>query len=161
VTVDGPSGDPLFFVGFLDDYFAECDEHLNLARRGLLALEASVGRPQANRTLLDDLFRSFHSLKGISGMVGEGEAERLAHQMESYFRTLRDEGVSLTATGMDALIIATRVLGEVIEARRADRTPPNIEFVLDLLDAATTGKHQAPPSQSWNGCHPLMPCRPA
>ena len=33
-----------FFAQFLDDYFAECDEHLTLVRRHLLALEEQAGR---------------------------------------------------------------------------------------------------------------------
>ena len=33
-----------FLDTFLDDYFAECDEHLITVRRTLLALESSVGR---------------------------------------------------------------------------------------------------------------------
>jgi hypothetical protein len=32
-----------FFAQFLDDYFAECDEHLTLVRRHLLALEEQAG----------------------------------------------------------------------------------------------------------------------
>ena len=58
------------FAAFMDDYFAECDEHLAIIRRLLLELETSVGadRPVA-AAVLEELFRSFHSIKGISGMV--------------------------------------------------------------------------------------------
>src|SRR5678815_5099025 len=64
--------------GFLDDYFAECDEHLAEARRHLLTLEAAVDSPATQRQPIDNLFRIFHSIKRISGMVELREAEELA-----------------------------------------------------------------------------------
>ena len=99
------------FPDFLDDYFAECDEHLTLVRRGLLTLETFISQPRLDRALLDELFRSFHSLKGISAMVGVREAEQLAHDMESYLRGLRDEQLALTMQGLDELIAGTVPLG--------------------------------------------------
>lgn len=138
MSVTEPEIENDFFAGFLDDYFAECDEHLTLARRALLSLEASVNQPQVNRGLLDDLFRSFHSLKGISGMVGVREAEQLAHEMESYLRNLRQDQGVLTPEGMDALIVGTRVLEEVVIARRNQAPPPEITLVLNQLSQVTS-----------------------
>ena len=79
-----------FFDQFLDDYYAECDEHLVSIRRALVALEDEVADGTLDRAVLDNLFRSFHTLKGISGMVGLGAAEQLAHHLESYLRELRE-----------------------------------------------------------------------
>src|ERR671927_378752 len=90
VSTAEPEANNEFFAEFLDDYFAECDEHLTVVRRGLLALECFIGQPHVDRALLDELFRSFHSLKGISAMVGVRPAEQLAHHLESYLRGLRD-----------------------------------------------------------------------
>ena len=78
-----------FAAGFLDDYFAECDEHLTIVRRLLLELpDAQADRP-VRPAALEELFRSFHSVKGVSGMVGAREAELLAHHLEDYLRVLR------------------------------------------------------------------------
>ncbi|MBO0351581.1 Hpt domain-containing protein [Phormidium pseudopriestleyi FRX01] len=44
-------------------------------RRELLAIEPFVGKQKIERSVLNELFRSFHSLKGLSGMVGVKEAE--------------------------------------------------------------------------------------
>ena len=107
--------------GFLDDYFAECDEHLVEARRHLLALEASLGSPAHERTAVDDLFRIFHSIKGISGMVELREAEELAHEMESYLRAFGGANVLLTAEGVDALIDGAQRLEQVVAARSRSR----------------------------------------
>jgi two-component system chemotaxis sensor kinase CheA len=124
-----------FFAQFLDDYFAECDEHLTLVRRHLLALEEQAGRPEVNPALLDELFRSFHTLKGISAMVDLSGAEQLAHHMESYLRALRQKEVRPGAEGVETLMAATTVLERVIAARRKDEAPPAIDTTVARLRA--------------------------
>ncbi|MFL6283913.1 MAG: chemotaxis protein CheA [Pyrinomonadaceae bacterium] len=138
-----------FFAQFLDDYFAECDEHLTLVRRHLLALEEQVGRPEVDPALLDELFRSFHTLKGISAMVDLSEAEQLAHQMESYLRVLRQKEARTSAEGVETLMAATTVLERVIAARRVDEAAPTINTTVERLRAlhaepAPTNEQLAP-----------------
>jgi two-component system chemotaxis sensor kinase CheA len=123
-----------FAADFMDDYFAEADEHLVAVGRGLLALEATIGSgvPAA---VLEDLFRSFHSLKGISAMVELREAELLAHHMESCLRALRQGSVTVTSEIVDALVTSTRMLEGVVGAARAGTPPPTIEPVIETLVA--------------------------
>ena len=121
------------FPDFLDDYFAECDEHLTGVRRLLLALEQSVGRDEINRAVLDELFRHFHSIKGISGMVELRQAEDLAHRLEDYLRVLRKGDVTLSAEGMDALFEGTQVLERVVGVRRSGGTYPPLAPVSALI----------------------------
>lgn len=122
---------------FLDDYFAECDEHLANARRQLLALEAAGAAPGTERSYLDELFRSFHSIKGISGMVELREAEQLAHDMESYLRALRQRDTLLSGEGIDALIEGTQRLEQVIAARSRSAEVPPIDDLTARLAALT------------------------
>jgi len=124
-----------FFAQFLDEYYAECDEHLILLRRNLLALETRAGQPQLDRALLDELFRSFHTIKGVSGMVGLSSAEELAHQMESYLRDLRQGEVVLSLNGVEALISGLAMLEQVINARRNESQLPRIDQVIEQLQA--------------------------
>ena len=119
-----------FVSGFLDDYFAECEEHLTLVRRALLALENAIGSPTAEAALLEELFRSFHSLKGISAMVDVRDAERVAHELESCLRALRDGELPLTAGAVTVLIDSTAILETVIASRRSGGPAPSIETVL-------------------------------
>jgi two-component system chemotaxis sensor kinase CheA len=140
VTQDGTPRDEQSFPDFLDDYFAECDEHLTGVRRLLLALEGSVGRAEINRAVLDELFRHFHSLKGISGMVELRHAEDLAHRLEDYLRALRQGDVILSAEGMDALFDGTQMLEQVVGIRQSGGTYPAVApmaaRIAHLLDAA-------------------------
>ena len=133
-----PDNQGEFFDQFLDDYYAECDEHLVLIRRSLVALEDEVGTGTVDRTLLDNLFRSFHTLKGISGMVGLTAAEQLAHHLESYLRELREGTAILSKSGFEALVDGVSLLQNVINARRNDQPIPSIDETGDRLQAVSS-----------------------
>ena len=126
-----------FFDQFLDDYYAECDEHLVSIRRSLLTLEDEVDTRTVDRALLDNLFRSFHTLKGISGMVGLGAAEQLAHHLESYLRELREGTAVLSDTGFQVLGSGVSLLENVINARRNDQPIPSIDEIVERLQAVS------------------------
>ena len=127
-----------FAAGFMDEYFAECDEHLATMRRLLLDLERSAAAHQPVRpAVLEELFRSFHSIKGISGMVELREAEALAHQMESYLRVLRERGARLTDDGLDALVAGVDLLERTIAARRDNEPAPDAASVIARLAATS------------------------
>jgi two-component system chemotaxis sensor kinase CheA len=148
VSIAEHKADDDFFAEFLDDYFAESEEHMTALRRDLLALERFVNKPRIDRALTDELFRSFHSLKGISGMVGLREAERLSHEMESYLRALREDHTTLSEAGIEALIAGTKMLEQVISARRESKSPPDIASVIAELEALTRGDEAAGPAST-------------
>ncbi len=143
-----------FFDQFLDDYYAECDEHLVSIRRSLITLEEEVDTRTVDRTLLDNLFRSFHTLKGISGMVGLGAAEQLAHYLESYLRELREGTVVLSESGFEALEAGVSLLENVINARRNNHPIPSIDEIVERLQAVSSDsasvetRAEAPPQTS-------------
>ncbi|HEY0365828.1 MAG TPA: chemotaxis protein CheA [Pyrinomonadaceae bacterium] len=126
-----------FFDQFLDDYYAECDEHLFSIRRSLVVLEDEVDSGTVDRTLLDNLFRSFHTLKGISGMVGLGAAEQLAHHLESYLRQLREGRVALSHPGFEALAAGVSLLESVINARRNDQPIPSVDEIAERVQSVS------------------------
>lgn len=128
-----PDNSGKFFDQFLGDYFAECDEHLVSIRRCLVTLEDAVDSGAVDRTLLDDLFRSFHTVKGISGMVGLSAAEQLAHELESYLRELREGTAGLNQPGFETLVAGVSTLENVINARRNDQPIPEIEATTNRL----------------------------
>ncbi|MFW6358840.1 MAG: chemotaxis protein CheA [Chroococcales cyanobacterium] len=134
-----------FFADFLDDYFIEAEEHLGFVRQDLLTLESYVNQPKIDSALLNELFRHFHSLKGLSGMVGFRDAEDLAHQMESYLRSLRQENIQLTTEGLNALFEATKVLETVIASHQSGNGNVDVSSVKQQL-AAAISSHSLPTS---------------
>jgi two-component system chemotaxis sensor kinase CheA len=113
------------FSEFLADYFIECDEHLVNARQSILALEPMLQQATVDRGLLDELFRSFHSLKGLSAMVGFHEAEQLAHHLEAFLAAVRKDQVRLEVAGLETLVSGISMLEQVIAARRDSAVSPD------------------------------------
>lgn len=132
-TDSSSSGDHSRFSEFLADYFVECDEHLSIARRSLLSLEPLIQKGNVDRRLLDELFRSFHSLKGLSAMVGFQEAEQLAHHLETYLGIARKNQVALNLPGLEALIEGVATLELIIAARRDQERPPDVSSLLERI----------------------------
>jgi two-component system chemotaxis sensor kinase CheA len=110
------------------DYVAECEEHLTAAGRVLLDLEAAPGR--LDRDTLDSLFRNFHTIKGLSGMVGLLEAERLSHSLEGYLGAIRKGRAALSPEGVAVLVEGVKALERVIAARADGLPVPAIEAVV-------------------------------
>ena len=108
-------------------------------RRNLLLFEEALegDNPIELRTL-NDLFRSFHTLKGISGMAGVPDAENLAHHLEGYLRSLREGSVQLTRAGLTTLLETTRKLEQVVIARRKGEEIPSIDDAVERLESITT-----------------------
>lgn len=118
----------------MDDYFAEADEHLLAIRRCLLMLDG-VERPDPSSAVLEELFRSCHSLKGISAMVELREAEVLAHHMESSLRGIRHGEIVLNPANLETLLAGANALEAVIVARQQGNPPPAGEDVITALRA--------------------------
>src|SRR5688572_4337038 len=148
-----------FAAGFMDEYFAECDEHLATMRRLLLDLEASAAADRPVRApVLEELFRSFHSIKGISGMVELREAEMLAHEMESYLRALRQRDTEISQAGVDALMAGVSALEAVLSARREKRPSPAVGTVMRQISAVVP-EVIAPEGAASSSLPPVTPAR--
>src|ERR1051326_4518664 len=130
---------------FLDDYFAECEEHLGSIHRHLLVMDGFVNRGRVDPEVVDELLRALHSLKGLSAMVGICEAEQVAHAMEGALRKLKQAGTVPTESTMEALAGGTSVIEQVIAARRDQKPVPDIGVVLSRItpDERTRAKREA------------------
>ena len=131
--------DPQFESSFMDDYFAEADEHLLAIRRCLLMLDAAQGA-DVPPAVLEELFRSCHSLKGISAMVELREAELLAHHMESGLRAIRQGDVALDGRNLDTLLAGANALEAVIVAKRQGVPVPSEELAIAALSALASSQ---------------------
>ena len=78
---------------------AESEEHLQMLEDGLLRLEAD---PQ-DISMLEELFRSAHSLKGAAGMLGVDSVETLAHHFEDVLGATRRGHLTMSSATADRL----------------------------------------------------------
>ncbi|HYR89378.1 MAG TPA: chemotaxis protein CheA [Terriglobia bacterium] len=126
-----------FFDQFLDDYFAESEEHLTSARNLMLSIESSGANKPVDANVLDELLRNFHSLKGLSAMVGLEEATLLAHHIEDYLRELKRPDTAVSPDGIEHVMAGITAIEQVVEAKRKLEPLPDISLVVLQLDSAT------------------------
>jgi two-component system chemotaxis sensor kinase CheA len=107
--------------------------------------------------VLDELFRHFHSLKGISGMVELRQAEDLAHRLEDYLRALREGGAVLSADGIDALLDGTMMLEQIIGVRRSGGTFPDGAIVSARIATLLKARAATAPIDATSPSHGAAP----
>lgn len=78
---------------------AETEEHLQALETGLLHLEAEPH----DSAMLEELFRSAHSLKGAAGMLGVESVETLAHHFEDQLGATRRGHLVMSSALADRL----------------------------------------------------------
>jgi two-component system chemotaxis sensor kinase CheA len=124
---------------FLSAYLAEADDHLSLANRMLLEIEASLKTNRANPRAVRELFRALHTLKGLSAMVGVEPIVAIAHRMENSLRGFDRDGGKLTAAAIDTLLKGVRAIEQRIGAlsEKKEVAAPQ-RALLDELDALET-----------------------
>ena len=104
----------------LSEFIAEANEILDALGRELLALEES-GLEHADPERLNAVFRSAHSLKGLSAMFGLETISRLAHRAEDLLDALRLGKAPLSTELLDGLGQTVDVLQELLgEASRGE-----------------------------------------
>lgn len=133
--------------GELIRYFRdECDELVAQIDADLLQLEtlASTGRSDAER--INSLFRSLHTIKGSSGMLGMHDVATLSHELESACDLLRTGRGTLSKPLIDALFQGRDLLTALIRCGIEGSAPPPggvIEEFHFRLEAALENR-QAP-----------------
>ncbi|MCP4592022.1 MAG: hybrid sensor histidine kinase/response regulator [bacterium] len=95
------------------DYFRmEASERLERLSAGLMALENST----EDQTLIGDLFREAHSLKGAASVAGLGDVSEICHKMEDLLSKVRDGTEQASEVMIDALLAATDAVHQLVEA---------------------------------------------
>src|SRR3954471_11908557 len=136
----------------LNDFYTECDEHLRTIRETLAALETANSSSDSRSPLLEQLFRSFHSLKGISGIVGLRASENLAHRTEDYLKELTHNPARLDEQGLNLLMSATQKLEHVVAAHHENKPLPEVDSLAQSLEAIVHAS--APQNPAHQGAKP-------
>ena len=99
------------FSQFNAAFFEESAEHMTTIESGLLELEQ---RP-ADLDLLNKIFRSAHSIKGVAGMLGFTAIAQFTHKMETLLDQMRNGRITANPPLTDLLLKATDCLKTLID----------------------------------------------
>ena len=78
-------------------FLAETEDHLQVLEEGLVKLEQEVDDPE----LVQALFRSAHTLKGMAGMIGHTRLVNLTHALETGFDGIRKKNFAISSRFID------------------------------------------------------------
>jgi two-component system chemotaxis sensor kinase CheA len=121
----------------LQDFLLEASDLLSDVDSKLMDLEKSPN----DKTILNVIFRGFHTIKGGAGFLNATELVTLCHLTENLFDKLRNDELKLNPGLLDVIMAATgevrlmfNDLGRGVQPQRAP------QHVLDALTAALNGK---------------------
>ena len=94
------------------------ENHENIVNN-LLALESG----EDQQTAIDEIFRSAHTLKGMSASMGFDAMEHLCHSMEDVFSLIRSGRREVTVSLTDLLLTCTDAIEEMLDEIEAGGAP--------------------------------------
>jgi len=151
--------DPELFA----DFIVEAREHLETIEPNLLDLERNPG----NLSLLNDIFRPMHSLKGASGFLGLNAINGLAHKAENILDELRKGNIAVSPEIMDVILAATDLLRTMIENLEQTGvegevdTAPVIARIAAQLEGGAPHVPEVPPAPTDFPAEDVAPPAPA
>ncbi len=93
-------------------FINEAQEHLEALNQSMVDLEKDPGNPD----VLTEIFRSAHTLKGMSATMGFDQLTELSHEMENVLDGLRSGDIEVSADIVDLLFSCFDMLGAMVAA---------------------------------------------
>ncbi len=138
----------------LQDFLQEAGDLLSGVDNKLVELEKRPG----DRSLLNDIFRGFHTIKGGAGFINATELVALCHLTENLFDRLRNGELALAPETMDVIMAATAEVRRMFDELRSARMPSAAEAgVIQSLQAVLDGHPAAPGSSPAPAAAPSAP----
>lgn len=131
------------------EFVAEAREHLDAAEVELLKVEDT---PE-DEDILNAIFRSFHTIKGVAGFIGLPDIQALAHISETvldrarkHVLTLAGDALDVVFEAVDAMKRLVDLLQDALEAGRVPDPDSDLQGTIAKLQVLANSD-QAPASQ--------------
>lgn len=121
-------------------FFEETDDHLQQLNDNVLELESNPN----DASLLNEIFRSAHTLKGMAATMGYDVMTELTHKMENIFEKFKEGSVDVTSSSISLVFRCLDKLSSLVEDLREEKelTHDSIEGLLAELNAVEQGTTQ-------------------
>ncbi|MDU9047934.1 MAG: chemotaxis protein CheW [Candidatus Electrothrix sp. Rat3] len=112
----------------LPDFIVEAAEHLEEMESSLLRLEQDY----EDKEVMDEIFRSIHTIKGAAQFVGIERVSELSHKLENLLDLIRRHEITLNTAITDLLIAGKDRLTLLVD--ELERTQAEETEVTDLVE---------------------------
>lgn len=113
---------------YMDMFLDESHEHLQSLNEGLLSLEENSD----DVSVVNEIFRNAHTLKGMSATMGYNKIAELTHEMEDVLDLIRKEQLKLNEDIIDTLFKCLDSLEQMINSV-GDGESEDVVDVTDLV----------------------------
>jgi len=127
---------------YLDIFIDETSGHIQSLSDNIMELE----KEPENKDVVNEIFRSAHSLKGMAGTMGFKRMQHLTHDMENVFQEVRNDNVKVNSNLIDILfkcLDAIEAYLDTVKATSNEGTEENealIKLLNDYLAQAEGGE---------------------
>jgi two-component system chemotaxis sensor kinase CheA len=118
-----------------EEFLSEAQEIVEGLGRDLLAIDEGLRSGRVDPSLINDVFRAVHTLKGLAGLFGANRMASLSHELEEVLDRLRLGKLELTHLVLDLLFRSVELYGAILQAEKDGREqalPQVDELVRDL-----------------------------
>ncbi len=137
---------------FLEVFFEECSEGLDVMETGLL----NLGTGEVDVEEINTIFRAAHSIKGGSATFDMLEIAGFTHVMETLLDQMRSHEREVTTAAVDLLLESVDCLREMIDAARdeEDIDEKRVNDLKDRLEKMLASKDEGEPQADTAGTTP-------
>lgn len=129
---------PLELTQYLSMFIDEATEHLQAVNENLLELEQNP----ANLEIVNRIFRSAHTLKGMSATMGFEDLASLTHQMENVLDLVRNGKLTVDSFIFDSLFKSTDALEVMVTDITAGGTgKAEVGSIVEMLKSIVSGDY--------------------
>lgn len=156
-----PASDPDALVQFpatltrdenLGDFLTEAREHIASGEEAILSLESDL----ENLELINTVFRSFHTIKGVAGFMNLTPIVHAAHNAEYLLDEARKQTIKLNSSYLDLILESCDVMTQLLGVLDGGPAPKKSEFDRHIaqlqraskgeqVETRKRGSAQAPP----------------
>ena len=119
-------------------FVSESRESLRISNDAMLQLE----NDPENKELVDQVFRSCHTIKGMAGMMNLKEVADTAHAIEDVLSAIRDGRTKPTGQVAEAIFDGLDALDAMVTAVEGAKEAPANQAIIEKLHAALSGTHE-------------------
>ncbi|MCX7730419.1 MAG: Hpt domain-containing protein, partial [Candidatus Caldatribacterium sp.] len=109
---------------YLGVFLEEVEEHIERLEENLVQLEKSPD----DESLVQAIFRSFHTIKGSSSSMGFQKMMELAHLMENLLDGVRKKSIAVTTELVDTLLRGVDLLKFMRNGIALEGKEPEVEI---------------------------------